>query len=230
MSLFNWNKSEKPIRWDIEWPSQEWVDAANERAAIHTPDIVEVESKPLHNVFIYNECKDNHAKHNIIGPEAIYLYTSFTMHKYSTWMKKQGEDTKIVALEKDFPYEKLDEVGNWHKESRRFRIKGELYSVRPKLIFALDNYHKNGVEYIRKRIPILIPYRYIERIGGEVKISEYRVLKKDAWIYIGITEHWEDQLDGGFLFDTVRTFNTKGHNEWPNVEPYYCYTTPDQPK
>lgn len=54
--MFGWNNKPPVVDQQIDWePIIEWAKGANLRAAVHTPDIVEIESRPMHNVFIYNE-------------------------------------------------------------------------------------------------------------------------------------------------------------------------------
>jgi gamma-glutamylcyclotransferase (GGCT)/AIG2-like uncharacterized protein YtfP len=142
----------------------------------HTPDILSIRDltertsgKVL--MFEYGDVMAGQKHHKMMpkGPCA----PAFTATKFSLWVKLEGHDSTPVAL--SF---KSDVV-----QMARKRIKGELYLVEAETIIDLDNYRKNGVQFFRRQIPIIVPK------------SDGDVCKTYAYMYVGTKDRYKEHLE-----------------------------------
>jgi len=128
-----------------------------------------------------------------------FIGNAFTLgENWVLWKKKLGVGTFPIALR--IPFE-MTQTG---------RIKGELFKVNSSRILELDEYKSNGVEFRRKRVEVLIPYRHIKRIVNrdhnyEQVITDH-VAKLEAWMYIGRYKYWQDFLDAGYHFKPCKIY------------------------
>lgn len=99
-----------------------------------------------------------------------------------------------------------------------FAVKGQLFSLDWKGIAELDEFYKNGVEYQRHRVHVLIPYHYeLEDTDGRISTSLRHETIINAYMYVGVQSYWDEHLDGSFA--PVKVFPPKRGNP-----PYYWFT------
>ena len=143
-------------------------------------------------VFVPNEMMSNHKEHDKLGESKFKISFGFTDHKYTFWQQNAGEHTTTIPLEEGF------------KDTSKARIKGELYLLNSSHMFELDKYHKNGVEFTRKLVKILIPYRRAknfrpnDRAAYEWMVSRVQFMGEvTAWMYTGVSDYWTPLLEKG---------------------------------
>lgn len=177
-----------------------------------TPDIARLESKMSQLLFVCDHWQSRHYGHDMIREYSVPLQTAFTRDYFVMYKRKLGAESWAVPLI-DSPI-----VG-----APRAPIRGELHAITPSVRFAeLDTDRRNGVMFYRDRVTLVMPYQVEAwfKEGGMMR-SETRYQHIQAWMYIGVPDHWNRVVDEDFfLFDPVRTFEPKN----PDLETYYNFT------
>jgi hypothetical protein len=127
----------------------------------------------------------------------------------------------IIPLPRTDPYD----VTEWAARNRwknRYdhwaKIKGELWAVPRSRFRAIDEWMLNGKLFQRQRVRLEIPLRTIETYGNNTQITR-SIEEQEAFMYVGIPEFWEPQIDGGFNFQPVKIYSR------PDLSrQYYTYT------
>lgn len=94
------------------------------------------------------------------------------------------------------------------------KIKGELWSVTAAHIIALDLHMMNNVMFKRQRVVVETPMKCVHNGSVERIIPD-----QEAFMYVGIPEFWEDQIDAGYLWQPMTAFSSPSLNR-----KYYSYT------
>ncbi len=206
----------------------EMIKASAERNRF-TPDIATLEQAASQRVFVYNEMKHGHRSQAFLPEDLVtrdatcYTDNYFVLHK-----KQLGQASLAVATDGDMWPMPCGAIAD------RARIQGELYVVPSPHMTILDTYHQNTLEFERRRIRVVRPYRSIVRakdgfpLGGEI-LESFKArgivhsmrhcATMDAWMYVGRPDYWEQQLAS--LFTTVSQF-TSPNEGW--LKPYYAFT------
>ena len=200
-----------------------------------TPDAPILERTEHQWVFLYGNLMRGRRDYKVIKENSTFRAHGLTENSYHMWKKKLGEESFPIALEKNdpwdaTPYTEGDKLIN--KFEQNAYIKGELHKVDSSLMFELDKYFLNGVEFFRKQITIDIPTTRISSQGVTRRIRSL----KNVWIYLGIPEYWYgmgqdwacytnnktkwDTIDHGFLFEPVKIYSGR-----PELPPYYYFAT-----
>ncbi len=204
-----------------------------------TPDIAKLEEYKWQLIFAPDELKRDHVKHDLLGADAQFKIMGYTSKNYQFW------DTKN-PLEGAVPLE----VGKDHTQLPGYppvtRIKGEIFAIRPQRFIDLDNHKQNGIEYFRRRVPLVVPYRKVlflkdhsldpafgvttainrqEYSGSSVTTSEETTCIIRAWMYIGVPQHW-DPILSTYDHGHVEVFSAK-NRKW--LEDYYSIRRPQLP-
>jgi len=95
------------------------------------------------------------------------------------------------------------------------KIIGELWSVPANHFYSLDKFMENGKVFKRRRVALEMPLRKTYNDGHVERITR----SDEAYMYIGIPEFWEPQIDGGYLFQPMTISSRSSLNR-----KYYCYT------
>ena len=98
------------------------------------------------------------------------------------------------------------------------KIKGELWKVPSNHFYSLDKFMGNGRVFRRSRVLLEVPLKMLYRNGAHTHIERI-IPNQEAYMYVGIKEFWEPQLDGGYYFQPMTIFNNSSLNR-----KYYCYT------
>lgn len=197
-------------------PDEHWFDYAKDETR-YTPDVATLELHEWQLYFACDETQIGHQKNDVVG-EAIYKCPGFTQQSFNYWDPK-APFLPPVAMEASgyrnpMPY--YPEIA---------RIKGQILLVRPQGLINLDNYKENGVQYTRKKIRIVIPYRALKRISDHpdlptadieqeingIGLTFEKVCIIRCWMYIGIPKYW-DQLISAFDYTSVQTYQAKNRN------------------
>lgn len=174
-------------------------------------------------IFVYDrlmEGQDDHSKiKDYIQPT---FATGFTSHRFCLWQKNLGKLSFPIALETkvqplDLPWADLARETSWFKDAPPARIRGMVYNISTKAFFELDKLYRNGLHYYRKKVKVLMPYRAKKENGG----CEYMV-GLWCWMYVGISDYWENQLDAGMFFKPVKIYPL----QYPGLSDYSFFDVP----
>jgi len=172
----------------------EWLNGYSFEDQHFTPDMANLERKAFHRLFVYNNWQHGQHGHDQLGGEAIRLAAAVSTDRdFVVLKKKLGKETYPIAL--DLEAEKYT-LGRETFFGPRGQILGQLFYVRPSVIKELDKQQLNGIEFSRERINIDVPFR--EHDG--TAISDPKIMRMDAWAYIGRTEYW---IDGHGITDQL---------------------------
>lgn len=195
-----------------------------------TPDIDRLEKYRSQLLFVCDEFMSARRQHFVIEGD-IFQYEGrpvkvigFTESKYN-FLIKNG-----VAL--PFP----SEDGKV--------IQGEVFAVSPEAFKKLDKLKQNGVQFYRKRVPIVDPYRPygvinnhgFDELGFELPPAlegkkywlgeEHLHRHPGVWMYLPKMSYWEYQWRRApQLFDAVPSFTPKKDKTW--LSEYYKYQNQD---
>lgn len=202
-------------------PSQHEVDWLCDSVK-YSPDLGKLEQYEFQLLFCPDETQRGYSQYPLIEDSAFVCH-AFTQKLYNYWQQRDGQ---LIPLEASAPA-----VVKYFPPS--LRIKGELHAVRPYQFRQLDIYKGNTVQYERKRVKLLVPYRevmkedYIE-LGGKPlppalqgkkgTLSPEQVAVVRAWMYVGRDEYW-DSILSPFNFKAVQHHTSR--REW--LKEYYSY-------
>jgi hypothetical protein len=108
-------------------------------------------------------------------------------------------------------------------------------------VCSLDTHMQNGVQFRRKRVEILYPYRdhAMVELGQEEilkdlpsgsittkpeqgvrhYVSDERMVRLWAFMYVGVPNYWDELIDGGFAFTQIPTKSS----DRPGRKDYYQF-------
>ncbi len=197
----------------------------------HSPDLAWLEQHEFQLLFACDDTKHGHSHHCLIE-ESAFLATAYTRNKFNFWVQEVGKDRLPIPME----------ATSDNKTIRYFppalKVKGELHIVRTPQFKELDNYKQNTVQFRRKRVNVIVPYRKLTKIKNVDENIPIRPLPRQlqgnlhshlspeavylirAWMYVGKPEYWDNVLDAGFRgFKPVNYYESK--REW--LKEYYDY-------
>lgn len=204
--------------------------AVNDAQYRYTPDACLLSQYDYLPVFIYDRLMEGRDDHDRImdfiqpnGP------IGFTRDYYTTWRKNLGKLSFPIALEtKRKPnnpgWADLARETSWFKDAVPALVKGIVHILARERIYELDKHYRNTVNFQRKKVLIQIPCRPKEKASSG---NEY-MMRLWCWMYLGIPEHWEPQLDGGYFFSPVRIYKPK--NELLSEYSFFEQPTGEVPK
>lgn len=211
-------------------PDAAWVHYMDYRVR-HTPDAAKLFSYSQLLLFV---CDGHQSKHEhfpslvrfgpTLFPGMTTHPTVFTMRGFNFFHDSVSKQAVPLHAEEDsfFPCAK---------------IKGQLHLVTPKLIHSLDITYGNTVQFNRRWVKLLLPYR--EKLRGPWQTVNGKPLPRalqgwrakegpekihiiDALMYVGRQSYWNDRLDGGYsTLQCPILFPNKEKNWLPR---YYEYT------
>lgn len=201
-------------------PNPGWAETVS-HAYRHTPDLYLIEDQARHLVFIYGEMMANRYFSCFLADHGEKRTEGFTVDKsFSLWSKRNGDLSYPIALRG------VEDFRAINNNTNTARIKGEVWSITPQGMFALDNEFQNGVLFERARVRLTVPFQVscFDNTGKRhYGTTDKRHSLVRAWMYTGNKEHWEDQLDGGFEFSPAPRFKSK-----QNGFGDYYYWTPNE--
>lgn len=242
--MFGWLKQTATAISRPHRPDAQWIAEASQLYP-NTPDLWWLGKRHLQLIFVYGTQMRGHPQHELIDQHSVYAATTYTDGKFSLWKKKLGKESFPIAIEGSTPLPDGHLAAGWKPPTwalpPRARIQGELYAIDTQQLIALDKHYQNTLEFQRKRVPLVIPYKKLYRIPGsamqqqiaeqmggrfkdEVVTSENDVATVKAWMYIGKSEYWTDQSD--HLFSPGNTFRSRVG--W--LGDYYAFTKEEYSK
>lgn len=196
-----------------------------------TPDAHVLDEYEFQLFFAHDQLQRNMTLYPMIE-ESAYLCSAFTTKNFQFFKSAVEPDGIPIPMETELTEPLIRNLPFPAK------IKGELHIIRPKQFLPLDIMLKNGVQFTRKRVRLIVPYR--ERRLFPTKDVHGRPLPKvlqgkegltfwtnekvyiiRAWMYVGNPDYWNDLLDVGYHFQSVKMFEPK-QRTW--LKRYYKYT------
>lgn len=215
--MFWKKKPSQPV--PIPFPKPTIDVAARKDRTRYTSDLHILERYERQKVFVYGSEMERFSNHDLLGQDRVRISSAQTTDDYSLWRdKKEGNHPIALVDGLLIPCP----------------IKGELYSVSKSAILELDRYHRNGIQFNRKRVSLTIALRAVKFIDERdlwsdrlrtplnraVITLEVEPVEIKAWMYVGVKEYWEPQLDAGYYFSPVKMFSPKN-----TTKPRYYYYT-----
>ena len=162
-------------------------------AAPHTPDLVELENAEYRRLFVPDEMMSRHHRFGLIKD---HLYpmapiVALTQTKFSMVRCNRRSPSTVVPLRMPFA------------DTPRRHVRGELYGVKSSRFVELDIYKRNGVEFRRTRVNLIIPMRRLsqqywtkerDRYSLSMEAFPYEERTIDAFMYVGKAKFWEPLL------------------------------------
>lgn len=181
-----------------KYPSEGWLETANEEAS-HTPDLLALEERAMHLLFLPCELQEKHAEGRRFFSSGVPLYKAFTKQNYSLY--RDREEGIGILLDKPL-----------------YPVKGELWIMLSSSYSLLDKYKDNGVKSSRRRIEVCVPFSRKVQGGHGSKVTS-EVVNLPAWAYVGSPDYWENELDNGFRYPQVRLYRPNN----PFLKPFHYY-------
>jgi hypothetical protein len=212
-------------RQGVETPSVQWLANVHDQCS-NTPDSGELYEKDYHLVFFYDQLMSKRDEHWLVKDHALYngpdivTWRGFTVLNHGLWVHDLRSHKTAIPLSVT-DADRKDWEDNNPTGSRRAppaKVKGELYLVRPELLFLLDKDKQNGVEFERKRVLVRIPYRKVVWVKDpslhpdnpekleSVHTSSFETKLVHPWMYVGVDDYWAPRLDSGYHFTPAETF------------------------
>jgi len=173
----------------------------------HTPDVLALQQFKRHLVFLPCNLQQGKAYHSLLTDSPEYQGVAYTRGKYMMYVKQLGNESFPIPLPGVAERKVIRTRLNDHFDPPSARIRGELYWVSPDCLMEnLDNHKLNGVEFARKRIEVVLPYKdpitQVNRDTGqlEANFSGEKTWIYSAWFYEGVEDYWDKQIDAGYLF------------------------------
>lgn len=220
--MINVSRILKPIREFLTapvWP-REWQQQYH-----RTPDLWYLQQHSRQNIFIPDDMKLGKPNHKLIeGHEPIHP-DCYTSDLYTVFNKDLGTHSFPLPFEKDVDFE----YHGWYKPELA-RIKGECYSLPSGLFWKVLDIHKdNGVQFLRKRVSIMLPWREITFKQGpdaEVwekipRISNDCFVTRRAWMYVAVPQYWNNFIGVSLGTRAVPIFEPIIPKVW--LDKYYIF-------
>lgn len=207
------------------------VAIANEwhRQCSFTPDIWKLEQSMYQLIFIPDDMmRGKHNNHLIADAgrdgETPVHPACFTLERFTFWKKDLGVESYGIPLPKEH------EPTNWLRvRPTPAKIKGQLYAILSPRIKKLDIHRQNGVQFIRKRQMITLPFKYVKyntassaEIGSKFPVISTEYIRSvEAWMYIGIPEYWDNLIGDMFQVRECPKFELDTPKFW--IGDYYKF-------
>lgn len=218
----------------INFPDQDLVKWLNEQAR-YSPDLGWLEQLEFALLFCPDDTKSGHSRFCLVE-EGVHLCTAYTQQPYLFWEQRVGDERIPIPLRAPEGAKAMD-FGELCAFPQPRKIQGELRLIRTHQFRGLDTYKRNTVQFRRKRINVITPYR--EKFNAEQRDVDGKPLplalqgKKGVsgpemvhivrcYMYEARPEYWDDLIDAGFRgFKPVRHFQSS-RRAWLK-EGYYAY-------
>jgi hypothetical protein len=191
-----------------------------------TPDYHDIGTRRGNLVFVHDDMMMLQPNHDLVKDGLSWFYPfayGYTSQKFSFVKKELGLKSFPIAIDlrntDDMPMH----------VAQTYRIRGELYALRPQTIIELDTHRQNGVQFQRIKVNINVASRKLRRsvwtdANGRDK-SEYKLGKEEmitvpCWMYVGREAYWKDQLESQF-FDFKSIDIVQEDRLW--LKEYYQY-------
>lgn len=209
-----------------DFPGKSWLQDRNFDRT-RTPDALRLTEQQFQLLFVADRMKVGFSQYSLISEHSAFVCLAFTQKDFNFYHRKLPFIDDLVPLPADPPSGFVPNA----------KIFGELHSVESLRLTELDNIKENGVQFIRTRVPLVVPYRqmiledYQDEEGRPLPIalqgkrgvlSPQRVHLVKAWMYVGNPDYWTPMLDGGFDFQSVKLKFPYKEKRW--LKKFYHFT------
>lgn len=210
-------------------PDENWFNYARD-VARYTPDIAVLEQHAWQLYFACDETQIGHLKNDLLG-DFEYKMPGFTQQSFNYWAHEAPFNAAVPMEAEGFhnPMPNYPDIA---------KIKGQILMIRPQAFLNLDNYKENGVQYLRKKVRIIVPYRALKKISDHpdlptvdiewvrdgIGLTFERVCTIRAWMYVGVPKYW-DKMISAYDYTSVQTYNSKNR---PWCKTYYQLRRPEK--
>lgn len=169
-----------------------------------TPDGHFLEQIPRWLIFICGNEQQGHPWCRKLGKDAVYKCPAYTSGEYVLWKYEGLKVTFTVPLDETLKI--YQNSPDWDLAGAPLKkVRGEIWEIGAETFYSLDQFYQNGIEFKRRRICVVAPYRYLmENSEGVKAVSERYEQLVPVWFYVGVQEYWDQLLDG--MFKPVRLF------------------------
>jgi hypothetical protein len=192
-----------------------------------TPDYHIVGARKGNLVFIHDDMMKLEPNHGVVVKDSL---SGFFPFGYGYTSRRLNFVKKDLVL-KSFPIalEIRDCSELPMHMANKYRIRGEIYAVRPQGIISLDTHRQNGVQFQRIRVNINVGWKNLRRrhwfdASGnekfETSLDKEEMCTVECWMYLGREDYWKDQLESGF-FDFKAIDIVEEDRLW--LKEYYQY-------
>lgn len=181
-----------------------------------TPDVAKLESYYFQNVFICNQFMRGCSKfRDTLEGNCVKQFSGFTHDKnFVMWMKDLGRESVVFPMQMG-PEQMFGKPGET-LFGPMAKLLGNVYTMRADQIFKLDELHENGIQFVRSRIKIDIPF--VVRNGRA--LGDLSIQSIPAWAYIGNVSYWSEVINPtSKVYRPVSLYKAKADGD-----PYYFYS------
>jgi len=189
-----------------------------------TPDLWYLNQHARQLVFIADDFKRGHRRHELIeGQEPIHP-SCYTADSFTCYKKDLGVHSFPLPFEKHIDFQ----IHGWYKPELA-RIQGELYALPSHFLWkVLDIEKENGLQFNRTRVSITVPWREVKyNIDPNVWVSKIPTISRDyirtirAWMYIARPEYWDDYVGVALGTRAVDLYEHDTPKDW--IKKYYKF-------
>lgn len=163
----------------------------------YTPDYVDLVRKKRFFLFVYDNMMMGH-KENEYALETNLnnkrnLFTAYTEDTFYHWKKDLGIESTSVVVE-----DAIRAFVPFRDHVVPARVQGELYSIRLESLMKIDFLRENGLQFFRKKVIIRVPHSKViySKENPLPALIDPKYQTVEAWMYIGNSYYWQDQLGG----------------------------------
>lgn len=158
---------------------------------VNTPDVADLSNKHYAVIFVYNALMKKRRDHEVLEPVA-FCGDAYTTFDVNGWYRKK--DKLPIVMKPQI----LQHQPSWGKQKNAHAaiLKGEVFVIPTRKLYDLDLYHDNGVQFIRQRIEVEIPYE------EDILNKDHIVVKsgllshtRKVWAYLGNPDYWWGEAD-----------------------------------
>ena len=196
----------------------------------YSPDLGYLEQKEWQLLFAVEDFKRSHSRYSLIE-DSVFVATAYSTRKFNYWVLEAGDERTPIPME-NFE-EKAEQTIRYFPQP--LKVKGELHLIRTHQFLGLDTFKMNTVQFRRKRVNVILPYREqgiilnqdaegrelpIALQGKKFFLSPEKVFVIRAWMYVGNPKYWDHLLDAGWRgFKPVNCYESRR----PWLREYYDY-------
>jgi len=166
-----------------------------------TPDYPTLSQRRSHLFFVPDDMAQLQHNHNLIHGGSLSgfypLAYGYTTKRFSFVKKELGLKSFPIALE--LSRDTQDNLPVWMSDE--YRLRGEIYAIRPQQFIVLDTHRQNGVQFERVKLNINIGFqKYYKRKGKpDYFLEREEMITVPMFMYVGREAYWKDQLEAGFF-------------------------------
>lgn len=221
--------SRKAVVKKEEIPPSEWLHQASEEVRF-TPDNALLEQADWQIFFIHDDMKEGMRNHAKIKSFGVKLLEGTTQEGFTFYIHKFADDGSSLDIPVAVTRQTTDKIIPWadQKGAPSAHIRGDVYRIRSSHVKELDKFRENGVQFLRRRVKIRVDYRdrvafkdrgtivnfakdylnhHVSRAVVTSPIEKTEFI--EAWMYVGPSEYWEEQIDAGLNFEPVKLVRDK---------------------